>query len=239
MWRDVIDIRDFYETPLGHQSQRFINTQLARLWPDIKGQNVLGLGYAIPYLTDFLNNAARVVTTMPAKQGVLRWPPQGGSLTALVDDLNLPFQDLSFDRVILIHALEYAEQTRPLLREVWRILAGSGRLIVVVPNRRGLWARFEHTPFGHGLPYSGRQLSHALRDNMFTPINISRALVMPPFRSRMVQSVSSPCESISTRHFPILGGIIIAEATKQIYAGTSVNSTSRMRQYVPFPKQSP
>ena len=126
-----------------------------------------------------------------------------------------------------------------MLREVWRILAGSGRLIVVVPNRRGLWARFEHTPFGHGLPYSSRQLSHTLRENMFTPTNISRALVMPPIRSRMIQSISSACESISARHFPVLGGIIIVEATKQIYAGSLVNTTSRMRQYMPLPKQSP
>ena len=239
MWRDVIDIRDFYGTSLGHQSQRFINVHLRRLWPESKGRSVLGLGYAIPYLTEHLDEATRVIATMPAKQGVLPWPADEKGLTALVDDLALPFQDLSFDRVILIHALEYAEQVRPLLREVWRILAGSGRLIVVVPNRRGLWARFERTPFGYGLPYSSQQLSHTLRENMFTPVNMSRALVMPPIHSRMVQSVGSACETIGTRYFSVLGGVIIAEATKQIYGGSLVSATKRVHRYLPLPKQSP
>ena len=239
MWRDVIDIRDFYGTSLGHQSQRFINAHLRRLWPESKGQSVLGFGYAIPYLTELLDETTRVIATMPAKQGVLPWPTDKKGLTTLVDDLALPFQDLSFDRVILIHALEYAEQVRPLLREVWRILASSGRLVVVVPNQRGLWARFERTPFGYGLPYSSRQLSHTLRENMFTPVSMSRALVMPPIRSRMVQSVGSACETIGSRYFPVLGGVIIAEATKQIYGGSLVSATTWEHRYLPLPKESP
>ena len=239
MWQDVIDIRDFYETSLGNQCQKFITAQLLRFWPETKHQSVLGLGYAIPYIDIYRDEATRVIASMPAKQGVLPWPPGEKSLITLVNDLTLPFDDLSFDRVIMVHALEYTEQIRPFLREVWRILAGCGRLIVVVPNRRGLWARLERTPFGHGLPYSSQQLSHTLRENMFTPLNIARAIVMPPIHSRMIQSIGSACEKIGIRYFPILGGVIIAEATKQIYSGGLVDSRARIRQYLPLPKQSP
>ncbi|MEK9755402.1 MAG: methyltransferase domain-containing protein, partial [Rhodospirillaceae bacterium] len=156
MWRDVVDIRDFYATPMGRQCQRVINARLARMWPKMKGMSVLGLGYALPYLAAMRERSGRVIAAMPAPQGVLHWPADGPGLTTLVDELSLPFDDLSMDRVILVHALEYSERVRPLLREAWRVLAGSGRLIVVVPNRRGLWARFERTPFGYGLPYSGQ-----------------------------------------------------------------------------------
>ena len=182
MWRDVVDIRDFYGTPLGQSARRMIRRRLREQWPDVSGQSMLGMGYAIPYLGTFRSEAARVVAAMPAGQGVLHWPLDEPGLTTLVDELELPFDDLVFDRVLLVHALEHAEQVRPLLREAWRVLASSGKLIVIVPNRRGLWARFERTPFGHGLPYSARQLSVTLRENMFTPLQIDRALFVPPMR---------------------------------------------------------
>ncbi|MBT6096099.1 MAG: methyltransferase domain-containing protein [Rhodospirillaceae bacterium] len=237
MWRDVIDIRDFYGSSLGRQCRRMINARLRQMWPDAKGQSVLGLGYAVPYLGDYKESAARVIAAMPAQQGVLHWPADGPGQTTLVDELALPFEDLSMDRVIVVHALEYSEQVRPLLREVWRVLAGSGRLIVIVPNRRGLWARFERTPLGYGLPYSRQQLSHTLRENMFTPAETTRALFLPPLRSRMVQSMAGALETIGSRYFPMLGGVIIAEATKQIYAGTAAGAKAQVRGYVTMPNQ--
>ena len=237
MWRDIVDIRDFYGTSLGRQCRRMINQHLRQVWPDVKGQSVLGLGYAPPYLGGMREQAERVIAAMPAGQGVLHWPSDGPGLTTLVDELSLPLPDLSMDRVILVHALEYAEQVRPLLREVWRVLAGSGRLIVIVPNRRGLWSRFERTPFGHGLPYSGQQLSVTLRENMFTPVSLDRGLFMPPVRSRMFQSAAGAWETIGSRYFSVLGGVIIAEATKQIYAGTTAGAKARVHGYLPVPKQ--
>ena len=235
MWRDVVDIRDFYATPLGQTARRMIRRRLRHQWSDITGQTVLGLGYPIPYLGTFRNEAARTIAAMPAQQGVLHWPHEDPGLTTLVDELELPFDDLSFDRVLLVHALEYAEQVRPLLREIWRILAGSGRLIVIAPNRRGLWARFERTPFGHGLPYSARQLSLTLRDNLFTPLDIDRALFAPPLQSAMIRSISAPLEQIGTRAFNTFGGVIIAESVKQIYAAPPVKERSRLRGYLPLP----
>src|ERR1700737_3982393 len=56
-----------------------------------------------------------------------------------------------------------------LLREVWRVLAPSGRLIAVIPNRRGVWTRTDNTPFGHGRPYSRAQINELLRQTWFTP----------------------------------------------------------------------
>jgi Methylase involved in ubiquinone/menaquinone biosynthesis len=236
MWRDVVDIRDFYATPLGQTARRMIRRRLRHQWSDVTGQTVLGLGYPIPYLGTFRNEATQTIAAMPAQQGVLHWPHEDPGLTTLVDELELPFDDLSFDRVLLVHALEYAEQVRPLLREIWRILAGSGRLIVIVPNRRGLWARFERTPFGHGLPYSARQLSLTLRENLFTPLDIDRALFAPPLRSTMIRSISAPLEQIGNRAFNTFGGVIIAESVKQIYAAPPVKERSRIRRYLPLPE---
>jgi alpha-ketoglutarate-dependent 2,4-dichlorophenoxyacetate dioxygenase len=46
----------------------------------------------------------------------------------------------------------------------------EGRLLLIVPNRRGIWARLDSTPFGHGRPYSRGQLERLLGDALFTPL---------------------------------------------------------------------
>ena len=183
MWNDVVDLRDFYDSRLGQMARRLIRRRVRALWPDVPGQAVLGLGYATPYLRQFHGEAERVLAIMPAGQGVLPWPPEGPNAVALADETELPLPDRSVDRVLLVHGLECGEQVRDMLREVWRVMAGSGRLLVVAPNRRGIWARSDRTPFGQGQPYSPPQLSRLLRDNMFTPIQSSQALFMPPTRS--------------------------------------------------------
>src|SRR5260370_27730502 len=95
---------------------------------------------------------------MPAVKGVVKWPTDRPSLAALVDELELPLPDAAVDRVLLVHALEMAHDPGALLREVWRALAGGGRMLVVVPNRRGVWARLDTTPFGHRRPHSRSQI---------------------------------------------------------------------------------
>ncbi len=219
MWNDAVDLRDFYATNLGRVAGRVIRLHLKSLWPDVTGMDVLGIGYTTPLLGVFRPDARRVIAAMPAQQGVLHWPPNENGLTALVDEAELPFPDLSQDRVILVHALECTEQLRPLLREVWRVLTESGRLIIITPNRRGIWARLESTPFAHGQPYSTRQLSRLLRDNMFTPIQSRSILYVPPTNSRMVLSSARAWEGVGRRLMPAFGGLAMVESGKEIYAG--------------------
>ena len=235
MWIDVVDLRDFYTSGLGQVARRMIRHKLRGQWPDVRGQRILGLGYAAPYLDGFRDEAERVICAMPARQGVLRWPAEGGAQATLVDELDLPFPDLSMDRIVLVHALECVDQVGPMMREIWRVLADSGRLLVVVPNRSGLWARFERTPFGHGRPYSPRQLSKLLRDTLFTPLTTDRALYMPPFRTAMLVRSAPAWERAGSALLQSFAGVVIMEAVKQIYAATPVTQTNRRRQYMPVP----
>ena len=79
------------------------------------------------------------------------------------------------------------------------MLKGNGRLLVIVPNRRGLWSRVERTPFGHGQPYSVSQLSRVLRNNMFTASHVSRALFVPPYRWRAILRSGYSLEDLGSR----------------------------------------
>ena len=125
---------------------------------------------------------------MPAQQGVTRWPREGRNLTTLVDEMDLPLPDRSVDRVLLVHAVECTEQVRPMLREIWRVMADGGRLIVVAPTRAGFWSQIDRSPFYQGHPYSAGQLAALLRANMFAPLRQTRALYMPPTRSRLAHA---------------------------------------------------
>jgi SAM-dependent methyltransferase len=235
MWTDVVDLRDFYETHLGQVARRMIRRRLREIWPDVRGERLLGLGYATPYMRAYLDQAERVIAAMPAQQGVLHWPLDGRGKVALVEETRLPFPDLTFDKVLIVHGLEYSEALRPMLREVWRVLSESGRLIVVVPNRRGLWARFERTPFGHGRPYSASQLSRLLRDTMFTPLRSEPALYVPPSRWRVLRRGAAAWERIGARWLPPIAGVVIVEAKKEIYAANMVEARQRRRVVAPVP----
>lgn len=231
MWNDVVDLRGFYASSLGAVARRMIRRQIREIWPDVTGDCVLGIGYPPPYLSLFRAEAERVAAVMPARQGVLRWPSEEGSLTLLADETELPFPDMSFDKVMIVHALENSARYRRLMREAWRVLKGNGKLMVIVPNRRGVWARTDNTPFGIGLPYSRGQLSRLLRDTMYMPLDSHGALFVPPFTSRMWLSTAPAFEKMGRRLFSTFAGVIITEASKQIYAGTPV--TERKRKFIP------
>src|SRR3954452_24868475 len=135
---DVVDLRDFYAQRLGIVARRFIGRGIRTRWADTRGQRVLGIGYATPYLGLFREEAERCLAFMPAVQGVVKWPSANPTLAAMVDEYDLPLADSSVDRVLLVHALEMSHDAATLLRAVWRVLAPGGRLMAALPNRRGL-----------------------------------------------------------------------------------------------------
>lgn len=218
MFSDAVDLRDFYDSPLGHLARRMIRRQVRELWSDLRGQTLLGLGFATPYLRPFRGEAERVLSFMPAQQGVLPWPPEGPNLSALVDEGELPLEDASVDRIIVTHALEGTEQRAAMMSELWRVLAANGRILFIVPNRRGLWARFDHTPFGHGQPYTVGQLSRLLRDNRFTPTRTVNSVYTPPYVSGLLIRSAPAIERIGDRWFNTFAGVVMIEAQKQVYA---------------------
>jgi SAM-dependent methyltransferase len=217
MFVDVVDLRNFYAQGLGKVARRFIGRGIRARWGDTTGQRVLGVGYATPYLGLFREEAERCLAFMPAAQGVVKWPTERPGLSALVDETALPLTDSAVDRVILVHALEMADDALELLREIWRVLAPNGRLLAVVPNRRGLWARIDTTPFGHGRPYSRTQITNILRESWFTPNGWGEALYVPPIaRGWFLRSASAWERTGSTLSAPF-AGVHIVEATKQVY----------------------
>ena len=214
---DVVDLRDFYSHRLGTVARHIVGRGIRRRWADSRGQRLLGIGYPTPYLGLFREEAERCLAFMPAAQGVVKWPTARPALSALVDEFELPLPDAAVDRVLLVHALEMSNDPTALLREVWRVLASGGQLLAVVPNRRGLWARMDTTPFGHGRPYSRSQITSLMRDAWFTPIGWGEALYVPPIPRGWFLRSAVAWERAGSAISAPFAGVHIVEASKQVY----------------------
>jgi SAM-dependent methyltransferase len=143
-------------------------------------------------------------------------PSQPGEISKLVTDLDqLPFQTGTIDGVVLHHCLEEHHDPRLILREVARVLAPGGRLIVCGFNPwslMGLRSMFSRLSTDI---MSGRKLINPIRlFDWFTLLGFE--LDAPPlysglglFLNRETYKVSSPAHQ-----FPF-GGLFLTSAVKQ------------------------
>ncbi|MGH6865103.1 MAG: methyltransferase domain-containing protein [Methyloceanibacter sp.] len=241
MHLDVIDLKDFYASPLGLMVRRLLGARIRSRWSDLKGCRAFGLGFATPYLTSFRSEAQPLGALMPSGLGALPWPGSDMSSSVLVEETDLPLADESADRILLVHMLEWSERSRSLLRELWRVLAPNGRMLLIVPNRRGMWARVDATPFGYGIPFTRSQLTKLLKDAMFSPEDWQFALYVPPFNWRILLRWPWFWERLGLVLWPAFPGVILVEATKQVYAAMPVRETAQKapRRIVPVPAGAP
>ncbi|MDI7773792.1 methyltransferase domain-containing protein [Asticcacaulis sp. EMRT-3] len=212
MRRTVEDLNRFYASPEGAIVKRLIGNKLAEAWPDVRGLDLLGIGYCTPYLESCVE-ARRVLSAMPGGQGAEIWPTGLKVRTTLVEEEALPFPSALFDRIVMMHVLEESATPQGLLLEASRLLSPSGKLIIGVAARGGFWAHAEQTPFGYGQPYSRMQLEAALRDAELEPLAWSYALYAPPWR--ITRRWAGPLETILPAIWPMSGGLILMEAGRR------------------------
>lgn len=218
MYCSAYDIKAFYNSRLGRIVRRIMQERIAEFWPDLHGLRVMGFGYPVPFMRAYADKAERVFNVMPAYMGVHPWPHDGKNLVALAEETQIPLETSSVDRLLLIHALEFSEQMPATLQEMYRILKPNGRMLVIVPNRAGLWARAEWSPMGQGTPYSLTQICTYLKNNMFVQERTEEALFMPPYKSSMFIKSAHLFERYGQALLPFAAGLHMVEASKQIYA---------------------
>ena len=225
MTLDVHELSAFYASPLGETSRRLIGRVLRGRWETCSGLSLMGLGYCGPYLDRFRDEAQRTLALSPAEQGVSPWPSGGRSAAALVVGDMLPLPDACIDRALVAHALETAEDPSAVLEEVWRVLAPEGRAIIVAPSRRGVWARVDGTPFGHGQPFSRGQLRDLVRDASFSAVFWGEALYAPPFRRRVFVNWAPAIERV--------GAVLRTAFRRRAYRGGDQAGPSARRRAAP------
>ncbi len=217
MRQDAVKLQRFYAGRLGQAASGVIAGKIDALWGGAEGLSVLGLGYAPPLLGS-LTGAKRCIAAMPVGQGVCEWrATDRGGASVKTDEARLPFGDGLFDRAIVFHGFEEADSPRSMARELWRVMAPEGRIVVAASNRRGLWARAESTPFGHGRPWTKTQLVALLSDASFQVTASAHALHMPPVSWSLVTSAADAWERAGELVYPGFGGVVLVEAVKRLY----------------------
>jgi SAM-dependent methyltransferase len=229
---EIAQLRRFYGGPLGQVAARALRARLGAIWPVKPGLRLLGLGYPMPYLRIWRTEGDRTAACTYAAMGALRWPKKRAGLATVAEEDRLPFPDLAFDRVLMIHALEHAENARRMLREAWRVLKDDGHLLIVVPSRTGWWAYAESTPFGHGHPYSPGQLERLLGSVMLRVVRRDVALFCPPLGWRALLRGAGAWERAGRRFASRLGGVVIIEAIKDMYAAIPAGEAVPARRVV-------
>jgi ubiquinone/menaquinone biosynthesis C-methylase UbiE len=219
---NIIDFKEFYKTLLGSVLQAEITAIIQKIWPNFndplieKNQRIclsacaIGFGYTTPYLT----NIAKHIAFYPGTMGGSSWPDGVESRSVLVDPELLPLPDRCLDKLLVVHALEHCSNPKIFLTECYRVLAPEGKLLIIAPNRRSLWAHLDCSPLGHGQPYTMTQLSKRLNEASFSPKQSLRGLYTPPHNSDFFISFCKLFETIGPLVAPKFSGIIAIEAEK-------------------------
>ncbi len=199
MFTDRVDARAFYESEIGQAAQELLRKHASKLCPLTAGEKVLPLGSA-----SLLQDWQDPITA--------RIDPE--SFSSIVDSRGKPLADASLD---LVAALHTDADIDLMLREIWRVLKGEGRLLLIVPKLNGAWAQNAATPFAQETAYTARQIAELMRKHFFFVRSLERALYAPPSWCAANRNIARELEIIA----PWLmlrqgGGVLIVEAQKRI-----------------------
>ncbi len=232
---DVIELKEFYDgTELGQTTKELINKILDKKINTETDSLTVGFGFACPFLESKIkdNDDKNFLLLMPNEQGVVSWPNKSKSVTALVDEVSWPVNTSAADLILISHGLEVSDNQDLLLQEVLRVLKDSGKLVILVPNRTGFWARSDSTPFGYGKPYSISQLTALLRKNQFQIESITPSLYGFPAKKGYWLKSLLLWEKVGKKlNSFFLGGLLVVEARKDVYAVKNVKSSKAGRYF--------
>lgn len=217
----IINLRQFYSSRLGRRVKKRLRQITLSHWPERDGEAIIGIGYAPPLLRALERTGGKpsvFAALMPASQGAIYWPVHTDNRSVLADVLRPPFAPNTLHRVILLHAFEYQAHPGELLKVYWELMTPGGRMLLIVPNRRGWWSSHGRTPFAHGTPYSLAHLRELLEEAQFTLRDCSTALYAPPSAHPLLMKCWGGIEFLGSWLFPGMGGVLVVEAEKQIYA---------------------
>lgn len=222
MQADIIHFDEFYRSKFGQVITKDIQFALAQNTHHERNISLcVGVGYSLPYLQNFFPYAQSRIACMPAQMGALQNSelPQVLCIPTL-----LPLRDNSVGALLMVHLLEFSENPRQILREAWRVLEDDAQLILLVPHRRGLWARSSEQPFGLGTPYTRTSLKNLLLSNNFEINELSTVLNFPPFQHPSLQKMRK-IFAWMTKILGLPAGVILIQARKSRLRPTMVGKT--------------
>jgi len=141
-WPEAYD--RWFTTPIGSLVEKYETELILDLLKPEKGETILDAGCGTGIFTlDILSSGSKVIgldISLPmliqAREKLRGFPFQ----IVLADMLNLPFQESSFDKVVSITAIEFIEDAKAAVRELFRVTRRRGTIVVATLNRLSPWA---------------------------------------------------------------------------------------------------
>ena len=233
---NALHLKQFYSSDLGKHVTRHLKHVTGKTWPHHGDDTILAIGYPTP-IWERDKAPSSLIIAMPAEQGAVRWPKAeyGASKTIVSHDAELPVPSNSINRVVLLHALETSPDIGALMKEIYRVLVPNGRVLLMAPNRLGLWSRSSNSPFGYGRPFSIAEIKSLLEHGELTFKRRRTWMFMPPTHNRVLLRAIRVVEFLGEFFLPMCGGIHLVEAEKQIYASVMKPNTHKARKGVGKP----
>jgi ubiquinone/menaquinone biosynthesis C-methylase UbiE len=143
-WPEVYD--RWFTTPIGSLVRKYEAELMLDLLKPKQGEIILdaGCGTGI-FTTDIISSGSQVIgldISLPmliqAKKKLKEYP----FWIILADMLNLPFPGSSFDKVVSVTALEFVEDAKGAIGELFRITKRGGCIVVATLNSLSPWASY-------------------------------------------------------------------------------------------------
>ena len=204
----------WFDNPTGQYLLQRERELVARLLEQVFGYHLLQLGIT-------RNHGLALESKLNHKIYAAATPATDIGLVTQSD--SLPFANDSIDVAVLHHNMDFAEDPHQLLREVQRVVAAQGHIIILGFNP---WSLFGAGTALRGL-YPGslwRQSAlkgvRRLRDWLHLLGSETRSVgyifATPPLGQGHVHRWLAGCDSFSTRHNWPLGGVYVLHAQKQV-----------------------
>jgi SAM-dependent methyltransferase len=128
-------LAQFFDTSAGAQLHRWEAAQMDALMSTLSGDSALQIGAPYAKCLRSAPHAFKAVVSADASELAL----SHYDVNLLGDARALPFQECTFDLVVLMHALDLCENPTLVLNEAMRVLAPMGRLVILGFNPWGPW----------------------------------------------------------------------------------------------------
>lgn len=209
-------IRKFYKSSLGEQVISCLKPYIHSFLPlTLRHKSILGIGFTEIFIDNTLYEKNIFIHCFP------HFFYNGGAESSIIQnkiffhDQALPFLNQSVDYAVLMHSCEFFSNSDTFFQELWRVLSPDALMLVIVPNRQGVWSLFDSTPFGYGHPYTISQLKDFLEQKGFLIYEEGSALFYPPLHLKKNSSFFKYLENFGRRYLKKIGGVNIVYAQKK------------------------